>query len=275
LGSETENRKPKTENQKPPFALLVPAAGFGTRMGGRKALLELAGKPILLHTLDRFLPFLPAHSSLLTPHSSLRPLCQTILVAHPDDLAPIEAKWGALLRETYRVTDIVAGGERRQDSVRAGLARLRPEAELVAIHDAVRPFVAPDVIAAALDAADALGAAIVAVPMKPTVKRVAHGRIVETVERADLWCAQTPQVFRRKLILAAYGHPEPAGEGPFQESPSRPEGDATDDAQLVERLGHPVAIVAGSELNLKITTPEDLRLAEAILAHGLAPLGKL
>ena len=229
-----------------PFALLLPAAGLGTRMGGRKALLELAGQPLIAHTLRCFAPF--------REH-----LCQTILVAHPDDLEPIETHWGALLRESYRVTDVVPGGARRQDSVRAGLACLRPEAELVAIHDAVRPFVSPQAILAAIEAAEATGAAIVATPMKPTVKRVAEGRIAATVDRRGLWCAQTPQVFRRQLILDAYAAAERDGL------------DATDDAQLVEHIGRPEAVVPGSDLNIKITTPEDLRLAEAILAHGLVP----
>ncbi len=252
-----------------PFALLLPAAGVGTRMGGRKTLLHLAGRPILLHTLDRFLPFRER-------------MCQTIIVAHPDDVRAVaDACPGA---------QVVAGGARRQDSVSAGLALLRPEAELVVIHDAVRPFVAPEAIAAALDAAEAAGAAIVATPMKPTVKRVAQdmsniypqitqtprsdsgsesvksvdhsaSRVVATVDRRDLWCAQTPQVFRRQLIIEAYTAAERDGL------------DATDDAQLVERLGRQVAIVPGSDLNLKITTPEDLALAEAILACGLAPTG--
>lgn len=225
------------------FALILPAAGLGTRMGGRKSFLALAGRPILFHTLDRFLPF-------------REQVCQTILVAHPDDVGAIGEQWGTTLRDAYGVTHVVAGGARRQDSVKAGLACLGPEAELVAIHDAVRPFVAPDAIAAALEAAEAVGAAIVATPMKPTVKRVADGRIAATVDRRGLWCAQTPQVFRRQLILDAYAA-EPNGP------------DVTDDAQLVERLGHPVAIVPGSDLNLKITTPEDLHLAEAILAHKL------
>lgn len=218
-----------------PFALLLPAAGLGARMGGRKTLLALAGRPILLHTLGRFLPFRER-------------MCQTIVVAHADDVQAIE--------DTCPGAQVVRGGVRRQDSVRAGLACLRPEAELVAIHDAVRPFVAPEAVAAALAAAEATGAAIVATAMKPTVKRVADGRIVATVDRGDLWCAQTPQVFRRQLILDAY-------------AAEREGADATDDAQLVERLGHPVAVVPGSDLNLKITTPEDLALAEAILAHGL------
>ncbi len=237
-----------------PFALLLPAAGIGARMGGRKTLLGLAGKPILLHTLDRFLPFRER-------------MCQTIIVAHPDDVAAIEELrergHSTFRREKLNVPfSVVPGGERRQDSVRAGLACLRPEAELVAIHDAVRPFVAPAIIAGALDAAEATGAAIVATPMKPTVKRVAGGLIAATVDRRGLWCAQTPQVFRRRLILDAYAAAERDGL------------DATDDAQLVERLGHPVAIVPGSDLNLKITTPEDLALAEAIVAHGLAPTGE-
>jgi 2-C-methyl-D-erythritol 4-phosphate cytidylyltransferase len=228
------------------IALLVPAAGLGTRMGRRKAFLELAGKPLLFHTLDRFLPF-------------RQRICQTILVLHPDDTAVAESEWGDALRRTHRVTDIVAGGPRRQDSVRSGLMRLRPDAHLVAIHDAVRPFVSPRAIAAAFEAAEATGAAIVATPMKPTVKRVAEGRVVATLDRNVLWCAETPQVFRRQLILDAYDAAERDGL------------DGTDDAQLVEHLGRPVAIVPGPDLNIKVTTPEDLRLAEALLAAGLGP----
>jgi len=248
-----------------PFALLLPAAGLGARMGARKALLELAGQPLLVHTLRRFLPFRER-------------LCQIIVVAHPDDLALLQERGHSTLRdEKWNVPfSVVAGGARRQDSVRAGLACLRPEAELVAIHDAVRPFVAPEAVAAALDAAEAVGAAIVAAPMKPTVKRAAGGRVLATVDRRDLWCAQTPQVFRRQLILDAYAAADvaqPPSAVPRGAETPRPQFEATDDAQLVERLGRPVAIVPGSDLNLKITTPEDLALAEAILAHGLVPRG--
>jgi len=220
------------------FALLLPAAGLGARMGGRKTLLALAGRPILRHTLERFAPFRGR-------------ICQTIVVAHPADLSAIERECPGAC--------VVAGGARRQDSVAAGLARVAPEADLVAIHDAVRPFVASAAIAAALEAAERVGAAIVATPMKPTVKRVAEGLIAATVDRHGLWCAQTPQVFRRPLLLEACAAAQREG------------AEVTDDAQLVERLGHPVAVVPGSDLNLKITTPEDLALAEAILARGLLP----
>jgi 2-C-methyl-D-erythritol 4-phosphate cytidylyltransferase len=239
--------QPPSDPGGPPVALLLPCAGLGTRMGGhRKPFLALAGEPLLFHTLRRFRPLQPR-------------IAQTVLILHPDDLAHVERQWGPELESAYHVTDIIAGGARRQDSVRAGLARVRPECELVAIHDGVRPFVSPKAIAASLAAAERVGAAIVATPMKPTVKRAADGRIAATIDRRDLWCAQTPQVFRRSLILQAYQAAERQGL------------DATDDAQLIEHLGHPVAIVPGSDLNLKITTPDDLALAEAILASGLIP----
>jgi len=230
-----------------PVALLVPAAGLGVRMGRRrKPFLSLAGKPILFHTLARFARFRDR-------------IAQTLIVVHPGDLAAVRDQWGRALHADYRVTDLVPGGARRQDSVMAGLAAVRPECRLVAIQDAVRPFVPPRAIAASLGAAETTGAAIVATPMKPTVKRVADACITATVDRSDLWCAQTPQVFRRQLIIDAYAAAERDGL------------DVTDDAQAVEHLGHPVAVVPGSDLNIKITTPDDLPLAEAILAHHLAP----
>ncbi|MFW6161671.1 MAG: 2-C-methyl-D-erythritol 4-phosphate cytidylyltransferase [Planctomycetota bacterium] len=230
-----------------PVALIIPAAGLGARMGGRrKTFLHLAGKPILFHTLDRFRPF-------------ARRILQTVVVLCPDDVDAARQRWGATLESAYGVTDLVPGGARRQDSVRAGLARVRPDCELVAIQDAVRPFVPPSAIAASFEAAERIGAAVVAAPMKPTVKRVTEGRVVETIDRSDLWGAQTPQVFRRPLILDAYQAAERDGLT------------VTDDAQVVEHLGYPVAAVPGSELNLKITTPDDLALAEALLAHHLLP----
>jgi len=154
-----------------------------------------------------------------------------------------------------KVRHIVAGGAERQDSVRLGLAAVGSEADIVLVHDAVRPFLTPDMIAQVVAAAVKHGAAIVAIPMRDTVKRVgADGLIEETVDRKPLWLAQTPQAFKRALLEEAH------------EKAMRNGLRATDDAQLVERLGHRVAIVEGSTENIKVTRPEDLMIGEAILA---------
>ena len=145
--------------------------------------------------------------------------------------------------------DVVEGGAERSDSVEAALARVKPEADFVCVHDAARPCLADAWIDQVFQAAERSDAAILAVPVGGTLKRVGPGnKIVETVSREGLWEAQTPQVFRRQLLLDAY-----ARRDGFQ---------ATDDAQLVERLGRPVTVVLGSAVNIKITTREDLRLAE-------------
>jgi 2-C-methyl-D-erythritol 4-phosphate cytidylyltransferase len=148
--------------------------------------------------------------------------------------------------------DVAPGGAERFDSVAAALARVKPEADFVCIHDAARPCLADAWIDEVFRAAEKSGAAILAVPVSNTLKRVGRDRTVqETVARDGLWEAQTPQVFRRQLLLDAY-----ARRGDFP---------ATDDAQVVERFGHAVTVVAGSPINLKITTKEDLRLAEQAL----------
>ena len=226
-------------------ALIIPAAGLGTRMGQRKALMPLDDRPIIVHTLERFLPLAER-------------LGAVVVVAHPDDIDQAERVLEPL-GGGFDSLAVVPGGARRQDSVRAGLEAAPPDLELVAIHDAVRPFVSPSTVAAALETAAQVGAAIVAAPMKPTVKRVEESRVVATLDRQRLWCAQTPQVFRRDLLLAAWQAAERDGL------------EVTDDAQLLEHIGHPVAVVPGSDLNIKITTPEDLALARAILAAGLLP----
>lgn len=231
----------------PHAALIIPAAGLGSRMGQRKAILPLDDRSIIAHTLERFLPLADRFVAVL-------------VVAHPDDLGEIESVLEPVARR-FRSMALVPGASRRQDSVRAGLDATPPDAELVAIHDAVRPFVSTQSVAAALDAAGRLGAAIVAAPMKPTVKRVEGGRVVATLDRGKLWCAQTPQVFRRELLLAAWQAAERDGLA------------VTDDAQLLEHIGHPVAVVPGSDLNIKITTPSDLALARALLAADLIPRG--
>ena len=156
--------------------------------------------------------------------------------------------------EIKKVQRIVAGGATRQQSVYEGLKASDPEAEIVVVHDGVRPFVTEDLIERCIAGARQTGGAVVAVPMKETVKEVgADGHILCTIDRAPLWLAQTPQAFRRALLLEVY---QRADSERFA---------ATDEASVMEHFGHKVAIVHGRWNNMKITTPEDLQMAEAIL----------
>jgi len=229
-------------NRPPRLALVMPAAGNSRRMGGarRKPLLELHGIPIIAHTLERFQP--------------VGGIQQAVIVAHPDDVPTIRTDCWAQLA-ALGATDLVPGGARRQDSVARGLAALRPDIDLVLIHDAVRPFVPRRAIDEAVRMALEHGAAIVAMPVPDTVKRADGDGTRQTVPRADLWGAQTPQVFRLELIRRAL------------EAADREGFECTDDAQLVERLGHEVKLVRGSYQNFKITTPDHLRMAEALLSQ--------
>lgn len=205
-----------------------------------KQFLELGGVPILVHSL-RVLEAAPSIDEviLVVPETE-RDFCSQKIVA------PHGFK---------KVLKVLAGGPRRQDSVRIGLESIRTETDIVLVHDAVRPFLTADMVAQAVVQAAAHGAAIVAIPMRDTVKQVgADGLIEKTVDRGGLWLAQTPQAFRRALLLEAHRKADLDGVH------------ATDDAQLVERLGHRVAIVQGSLENIKITRPEDLAIGEAILA---------
>jgi 2-C-methyl-D-erythritol 4-phosphate cytidylyltransferase/2-C-methyl-D-erythritol 2,4-cyclodiphosphate synthase len=176
---------------------------------------------------------------------------EVVLIVAPSDVARARA----LLRPGARRTEkVVPGGEARRDSVRAGLAEANPNSDLVLVHDGARPFVTPDVVARTLLAAAAHGAAIAALPATDTLKEVdVECRITATLERSHIWLAQTPQAFRRDLLLRAH-QTVPAGSS------------ATDDAGLVEQLGSPVHIVLGDVNNLKITTPEDLARAEQYLS---------
>jgi 2-C-methyl-D-erythritol 4-phosphate cytidylyltransferase len=226
-------------------AAIIVAAGPGTRLaaGMPKAFVPLAGRPLVAHAL-RALLAVPA-------------IDEAIVVVPPgmEDDARCALTTGGALPLDVRV---VPGGAERQDSVRRGLDAVE-RAELVAIHDAARPFVSRAVIEAAIDAARRGGAAIVAVPATDTVKLVdADGGIESTPPRTRTWLAQTPQIFRLELIRAAHAQ---AGD----------DASATDDAMLVERLGHRVEVVAGEPGNRKITTPDDLRWAEWYLQCSAAP----
>jgi 2-C-methyl-D-erythritol 4-phosphate cytidylyltransferase len=224
---------------------IVPAAGFGTRLrppdaaGKPKQLLELNGVPVLFWTLRRL--------------AACQRLSRLFVAVRAPDRAGIETK---LSGESYagRV-QLVEGGESRQESVANALRAVPPMTELVLVHDAVRPFVEPALIERALDAAAETGAAILGLPARDTVKEVEparsgqHSRISATIPRERVVLAQTPQVFRLDWLREAV---ERAAADGFR---------ASDEAMLVERLGHPVIVVMGSERNIKITTPADLELA--------------
>lgn len=222
---------------------IIPAGGTGRRMGGEipKQYLLLAGTPILVHTLGAF-------------QSS--PLIDEMILAVPEgDIA--EVRQGVV--ESYgfsRVRCVLAGGRERQDSVKKALAHLGGEDGVVVIHDGVRPFVTADLIERAVAAAKKFGAASVGLPVRDTVKEVdAAGRVSRTVPREGLWLTQTPQAFRKEVILRAY---EQALADGFY---------GTDDASLVERTGTPVHMIPGDPENIKVTTPEDLLQGEKILCR--------
>jgi 2-C-methyl-D-erythritol 4-phosphate cytidylyltransferase len=216
------------------------AAGCSTNL--TKVFVPLAGRPVLAHTLERF--------------AAVESVIEVIVAAPAACLAEARERFGQTVG-SGRPLLFVAGGDDRVESVARALAATNSKADLVAIHDAVRPLIRPAVIRDAFRLAAEHGGAVVGRPVDHTVKRVADGqRIVETVPRDRLWIAQTPQVFRRELILRAYAERDRADPA------------VTDDAQLVEALGHEVVMVQGDAANLKITTPEDLRLCEALLAAG-------
>lgn len=223
------------------LTVLVPAAGLGRRMGAEvsKQYLELDGRPILAHTLALFEADPQVAQILVIAPADEHDYCRTQIVE----------RYGFA-----KVTQLVAGGAERQDSVRNGLRACALGAdEIVLIHDGVRPLFDPALIEPLAAKAAEVGGCIVGVPVKDTVKQVADGLVRATPERELLWLAQTPQVFRFGLIRDA--HEQALADG-FS---------ATDDASLLERLDQPVAMLEGDYRNLKITTPEDLVLARALL----------
>ena len=221
---------------------LVPAAGMGKRMGAgiNKQYLLLDGKPILAHTLAAF---------------EQSPLVDGICVVIPEDEIPYCREHVVERYGFSKVRQIVAGGKERQQSVLNGLRAMEgtPDDDVVLIHDGVRPFVTAEILARAAAVAAESDGALVAVPAKDTVKMVENGVITATPPRETLWLAQTPQAFRYAVIRAAH---EMADAERFL---------GTDDAMLVERLGRQVRVVVGDYRNIKITTPEDMILAEAFL----------
>ena len=225
---------------------VIVAAGSARRMEGiDKALAPLGELPVLVHTLYAFQDC---------------PLVDEVVVVTREDLL---VEVSQLCRDFVldKVTKVVVGGAERMDSVRSGLREIRPEADLAAIHDGARPLVTQEVLRQAIEKAALTGAAAPAVPVTDTIKRGEEGLAVETVDRSTLFAVQTPQVFEAGLIRAAL-------EKAAQDGLS-----LTDDCAAVERLGMKVSLTPGSRENLKITTPLDLVLGEAILeARGRGEL---
>lgn len=220
------------------YQVIIPAAGQGKRMGAgkNKLLLEVNQRPILIHTLMIF---------------EEDEQCEGIILAiSPED----EMEFRELITRyhIHKITAITFGGKERQQSVYNGLKAAR-QTGIILVHDGARPFVQLANIHALIHATEQYGAAVLAVPMKDTIKRVHDNEVIETVERSSLWAIQTPQAFRVSILLAAH---EAAIKSQFI---------GTDDASLVEQMNVPVKIVEGSYDNIKLTTIEDLYFADAIM----------
>lgn len=221
------------------FAVILPAAGNSTRFqqqNRKKVFVDLKGRPVWVRSVEYFV--------------NRDDVVQTLITIAPDDVEWFREKFRANL--AFLNVEVVPGGKERADSVQNALARVRSEVEFVAVHDAARPLLAKEWVSQVFAAAEKSGAALLATPVTATLKKVdGNQRVQHTVDRTGLWAAQTPQVFRRELLVQAYEQ--------------RGSLNATDEAQLVEQLGHPIQIVPGSPMNLKITTPDDFRMAEALL----------
>lgn len=228
----------KREPQGPRCAAVVPAAGSSRRMEGQdKILLPLDDVPVLVHTLQAL--------------SASEYIQEIVVVTREDLIVPV----GQLCRDCAldKVTKVLIGGATRADSVLVGVKEVSGRAELIAVHDGARPLVTVEVIDEAIRKAAECGAAAPAVPVKDTIKRAVDGVVAETPDRAQLFAIQTPQVFDGDLLLGALRKAVEDGAA------------ITDDCSAVERIGMKVCLTAGSYENIKITTPADMLVAEAIL----------
>lgn len=227
---------------------VIVAAGDGKRMGSKvpKIFLPIAGRPIILHTLDRFMTTKKVRKVILVAAEKTVARCRELIRSD---------RWLSHLECVVQ-----AGGARRQDSVAQGLKRIDEDCEVVVVHDGVRPFISPRLIDRCVDLALKEGAVVVGIPVRDTIKVLSVGRRVhKTPPRDSLWQIQTPQAFRTEIIRQAYDKGERDGI------------EATDDAMLVEHLGRRVLVLEGQPTNIKITVPEDLLFAEALLRARKAP----
>ena len=224
---------------------VIVAGGSGQRtgIGGGKQLATVAGLPVLYHTVAAF--------------AGCAPIDRIVVVVHPDRIDEYRSV-AVLPAGAGKVEAVVGGGATRQDSVAVGLSAVPDGADVIAVHDGARPLVTPELIAEAvsvLEGDGSLDGVVVGHPSYDTLKSVdAAGRVTGTLDRSAVWAAQTPQVFRAAALRRAYAEAAASGfEG-------------TDDASLVERSGGRIAMVAGPRDNIKITVPEDLVMAESLLA---------
>lgn len=223
------------------LSVIIPAAGSGVRMGAEvpKPFLRLGDKSILEHTISRFLHLSNVRQVIIAASRGYIPKIESLISGFESDADFI----------------VVEGGNERQYSIQNALEKVGDEIDLVAIHDGVRPFIRPALIRKCCEVAAQVGGGVIGVPAKDTIKKAdAAGIIVSTPGRSELWQAQTPQVFQKKLLKEAY------------KSALKDKFVGTDDASLVERIGGKVQMVKGDRENLKITYPIDLKIAELILA---------
>jgi 2-C-methyl-D-erythritol 4-phosphate cytidylyltransferase len=220
---------------------LITAAGKGQRMESPipKQYLSLGGKPILAQTLQVF-----EECSAIDGIYIIVPQDQMDLVQQ-DIVEKYQFK---------KILKLVRGGRVRQYSVWNGLKAISPGCSIVVVHDGVRPLISSRLITRSIETARKSGAAVVAVLARDTVKRTIAGKKVQTLPREEIWLAQTPQAFQFSLLMKAY------------QKAQQDDVIGTDDAYLVERLGHPITLIMGDQANIKITTPEDLILAEALFS---------
>lgn len=234
-------KKELRKAKQPRASAVIVAAGSSRRMQGvDKICVQLGGSPVILRSIAAF---------------EASAFIDEIIVVTREELIPVVGR----LCADYgmkKVRCIVKGGDNRAESVQRGLMHISRDAELAAIHDGARPLVTPEIIERTVTLAAETGAAIPAVPVKDTIKRVVDGIICATPQRSELFAAQTPQVFKADVLKAALA------------KVTEQQLEITDDASAVELLGMSVSIAAGDECNIKITTQADLILAEAILERG-------
>jgi 2-C-methyl-D-erythritol 4-phosphate cytidylyltransferase len=218
---------------------IIAAGGSGVRMntGIPKQFLILQNKPIIIHTLEKFAGCSEIKQiNLVVPQAEIATTTQ--LIKKWDFTKPIE---------------VIAGGKTRQHSVWQGLSQLPDNTDIVMVHDGVRPFISKKIINECIEETRNWGAVITALPVSDTIKEVTDNRVHTTLDRSKLWRVQTPQSFLRDLLIEAY---QKAWESNII---------ATDDSTLVEKLGHTVRVIKGDEKNIKITSPEDLKIAEKFM----------